>query len=74
MTPTIEALRELGVSIQRIVDLNEAAMYRKEQTALTLGKTVLFGGMLVFALVLMYSPQIAYRPVSKCLFRSGPIY
>lgn len=61
MTPNIEAFKGLSISIQRVVELNEAAMYKKEQAAASIGKTVLFGGLIVAAIAALYSLQIAYH-------------
>ena len=60
MTPTIESFQGLSTAIERVVELNEAAMYRHEQTANSIGKTVIFGGLLGLGLAVLYSLQIAY--------------
>ena len=61
MTPTVDSFHRLSAAIERIVELNENAMYRKEDSAASIGKSVLFGGFLGLILAVIYSAQIVFR-------------
>ena len=61
MTPTVESFHRLSAAIERIVTLNEKAMYQKEESAASIGKTVLFGGFLGLFLVVIYAAQITFK-------------
>ena len=58
LTPTFEAFTKLLSTLEDLAALNEKAMCTYEQDALSIGKTVLFGGIIGFALVLLYAIQM----------------
>ncbi len=62
-TPTLESFQQLANSLEALSALNERSMKQFEERAVSLGKSVLFGGVLGFALVLVYSIQITLRSV-----------
>ena len=64
ITPDLESFKKLGATLQELVSLNETAMHAHEQQALTIGKGVLFGGILGFVLVLIYSVQFVLQQES----------
>ena len=61
LTPPLESFKKLGLTLEELASLNENAMFAYEQQARSMGKAVLFGGVLGFLLVMIYAVQIVIQ-------------